>query len=87
MAIKNTSTERIEQIVAAQRTLFRSGVTLDLKYRLSALKALKSALHKWEKPLADALWTDLHKSYEEGYMTELSIVLGEIDNHIKHLKK
>ena len=87
MAIKNTSTERIEQIVAAQRTLFRSGVTLDLKYRLSALKALKSALHKWEKPLADALWTDLHKSYEEGYMTELSIVLGEIDNHIKHLKR
>ena len=87
MAIENTTTERIEQIVAAQRTLFRSGVTLDLKYRLSALKALKSALHKWEKPLADALWTDLHKSYEEGYMTELSIVLGEIENHIKHLKK
>ena len=87
MAIENTITERIEQIVAAQRNLFRSGVTLDLKYRLNALKALKSALHRWEKPLADALWADLHKSYEEGYMTELSIVLGEIDNHIKHLKK
>ena len=87
MAIENTTTERIEQIVAAQRNLFRSGVTLDLKYRLNALKALKSALHRWEKQLADALWADLHKSYEEGYMTELSIVLGEIDNHIKHLKK
>ena len=87
MAIENTTTERIEQIVAAQRNLFRSGVTLDLKYRLNALKALKSALHRWEKPLVDALWADLHKSYEEGYMTELSIVLGEIDNHIKHLKK
>ena len=87
MAIENTTSERIEQIVTAQRKLFRSGATLDLNHRLNALKLLKRALHKWEKPLADALWTDLHKSYEEAYMTELSIVLGEIDNHLKHLKK
>jgi aldehyde dehydrogenase (NAD+) len=29
----------------------------------------------------------LHKSYEETYLTEISIVKQEIDNHIKHLKK
>tara|TARA_R110002050_G_scaffold225086_2_gene360954 strand:- start:233 stop:1441 length:1209 start_codon:yes stop_codon:yes gene_type:complete len=29
----------------------------------------------------------LHKSPEESYLTEISIVTGEIDNHIKHLKK
>jgi aldehyde dehydrogenase (NAD+) len=33
------------------------------------------------------LWKDLHKSPEESYLTEISIVTGEIDNHIKHLKK
>jgi aldehyde dehydrogenase (NAD+) len=82
----NTSTERIIEIVSAQKELFRTGKTLDIEYRLTALRALKAALKKWEKPLAEALWQDLHKSYEEAYLTELSIVLGEIDNHIRHLK-
>ena len=86
MAITNTSNEQIVKIVAAQKEFFRGGKTLDIKYRLSALRALKAAMKKWEKPLAEALWADLHKSYEEGYLTELSIVLGEIDNHISHLK-
>ena len=86
MAIINTPTEQITTIVAAQKAFFRSGQTHDLEFRLSALKALKAAIKKWEKPLAEALWTDLHKSYEEAYLTELSIVLGEIDNHIRHLK-
>ena len=87
MAIENTSTERIREIVTAQRGYFRSGATLSIKRRLDNLHALKGALKRWEKPLAYALWEDLHKSYEEGYMTEISIVLGEIDNHISHLKQ
>ena len=86
MAITNTPTKQIIDIVAAQKEFFRSGKTLDIEFRLSALKALKAALRKWEKSLAEALWADLHKSYEEAYLTELSIVMGEIDNHIRHLK-
>jgi aldehyde dehydrogenase (NAD+) len=87
MAITNTPTEQIVEIVAAQKELFRSGKTLDIEFRISALKALKAALRKWEKSLAEALWADLHKSYEEAYLTELSIVMGEIDTHIRHLKQ
>lgn len=87
MAITNTPTEQIIEIAAAQKEFFRSGKTLDISFRLSALKALKAALRKWEKPLAEALWADLHKSYEETYLTELSIVMGEVDNHIRHLKR
>ena len=87
MAITNTPTKQIIDIVAAQKELFRSGKTLDIEFRISALKALKAALRKWEKPLAEALWADLHKSYEEAYLTELSIVMGEIDTHIRHLKQ
>jgi aldehyde dehydrogenase (NAD+) len=60
---------------------------LNISYRIAALKSLKAAIKKFEKPLAAALWQDLHKSYEEAYLTELSIVLGEIDNHIRHLKQ
>ena len=80
MKVENTSKQEIKTIVEAQRAFFRSGETLCLKFRQQALCALSKALKLWESRIAEALWQDLHKSYEEAYMTELSIVLGEIDN-------
>ena len=85
MAIENSSTEYIQKTLEAQRRFFRSGATLDLHFRKEMLERLMDALKRWERPLADALWMDLHKSYEEAYMTEFSIVLGEVRNHLKHL--
>ena len=87
MAITNTTAVQITKIVNSQREYFATGQTLNISYRIAALKSLKAAIKKFEKPLAQALWQDLHKSYEEAYLTELSIVLGEIDNHIRHLKQ
>lgn len=81
--MENTTTERIESIVKSQREYFHSGATLDVTFRKSMLKRLLAAMEKWEKRLADALWNDLHKSYEEAYLTELSIVKGEIRTHIR----
>ena len=85
MAVENHSIEYIDNIVVSQRGFFRGGTTLDVKFRKEMLQRLLVGLQKWEKPLAEALWIDLHKSYEEAYMTEISIVLGEIKNHLKHL--
>ena len=76
----------MKSIIDAQRDYFASNVTLDRKFRKEQLKKLQQALLKWEKPLCDALWTDLHKSAEEAIMTELSIVSGEIKNHLSHLR-
>ena len=87
MAITNTTAVQITKIVNSQREYFATGQTLNISYRIAALKSLKAAIKKFEKPLAAALWQDLHKTYEEAYLTELSIVLGEIDNHIRHLKQ
>ena len=86
MKLENTPNQEITTIVEAQRAFFRSGETLSLKHRQKALCTLSKALKLWESRIAEALWKDLHKSYEEAYMTELSIVLGEIDNHLRHLK-
>ena len=86
MKLENTPNQEITAIVEAQRAFFRSGETLSLKHRQKALCTLSKALKLWESRIAEALWKDLHKSYEEAYMTELSIVLGEIDNHLRHLK-
>ena len=87
MKIENSSKQEIKTIIEAQRVFFRRGKTLNLDFRLKALHILKAAILKWEKCIAEALWLDLHKSYEEAYLTELIIVLGEIDNHLKHLKR
>ena len=86
MKIKNTSPERIEALAAGQREFFRSGATLGEDFRRRQLRALGEALKRWEKPLCEALWRDLHKSEEEAMLTELSIVAGEIRNHLRHLK-
>ncbi len=75
----------MEALVRSQRTYFLSGVTLSERFRRGMLHALRDAIVSHERELAAALWTDLHKSYEEAYLTELSIVLGEIDLHLKHL--
>lgn len=82
----NTPESEIKNIIARQREYFASNATLDRCFRKEQLKRLKQALKDWEKPLCDALWKDLHKSAEEAIMTELSIVAGEIKNHISHLR-
>ncbi len=85
--LENTTTEKIISLRNAQREYFKSGATLDIKFRKSMLHKFLQAMDKWEKALTDALWTDLHKSYEEAYLTEISIVKGEIKSHIKNIGK
>ncbi len=83
---ENTPNSEIKRVVAQQREYFASNATLSYKFRKEQLKRLQKALTEWEKPLCDALWNDLHKSPEEAIMTELSIVSGEIKNHLSHLR-
>lgn len=77
----------IAQIREAQKAYFQSGATLDMDFRKAMLKKLQAAIKQYEKPLTDALWQDLHKSYEEAYLTEISIVYGEIRSHLRNCAK
>ena len=70
-----------------QKAYFHSGATLALPFRKQMLRRLADAMHQYEKPLTDALWQDLHKSYEEAYLTELSIVYAEIRHHLKGMRR
>ena len=65
MKLENTSTEQIISIREQQKAYFASEATLDLNFRKNMLRKFLSAMEKWEGKLSDALWTDLHKSYEE----------------------
>ncbi|MBO7343690.1 MAG: aldehyde dehydrogenase family protein, partial [Alistipes sp.] len=87
MKIENTSAQRIESIVRAQREFFLTGKTRKHDFRREQLQRLQRAMKEWARPLFDALWQDLHKSEQEATLTELSIVEGEIRNHLHHLKR
>ena len=81
----NTPTERIQELHRLQREYYATGATLDLKFRKQMLRKLLAAIKQWEQPLYEALWTDLHKSEQEAFLTEVSLVTGEIRNHLRHL--
>lgn len=73
--------------VEAQRAYFATGATLGYEFRMQQLRRLLESLHDWWEPLCEALWMDLHKSREEAILTELSIVEGEIRNHMRNLRR
>lgn len=83
--MENTASDRIISIADAQKAYFRTGKTLDVKFRRNMLDRFAKALDKWEAKLCDALWEDLHKSYEEAFLTEISIIKAEIRLHRKHV--
>lgn len=75
----------MDAILAAQKDFFKTNATLDIAFRKKQLKAFLHAMEEYDRELADALWTDLHKSYEEAYLTELSLVKGEIREALRHV--
>ncbi|MDR2010744.1 MAG: aldehyde dehydrogenase [Bacteroidales bacterium] len=82
----NTSKEEIDSIIKNLKIFFSSCRTRDINFRIENLKRFYKAILKYEDKIAEALWKDLHKSHEETFLTETSIVLQEIKNHIRHLK-
>lgn len=70
-----------------QKDYFLSGATISLATRKELLRKLSKAIHQYEAELTEALWIDLHKSFEEAYLTEFSIVYAEIRNHLRHVSR
>lgn len=82
-----TSESTIDQYLIAQRTFFDSQQTKSKSFRLQQLKNLENTILEYEDKITEALWKDLHKSPEEAYLTEISIVLNEIKYHRRNLKQ
>ncbi|MFR9504218.1 MAG: aldehyde dehydrogenase [Rikenellaceae bacterium] len=78
--------QRVENSVKELKAFFATGATKQIDFRLRQLSKLKTAILANQAEIEEALWSDLHKSPEESYLTEIGIVLLEIDNQIKHLR-
>lgn len=68
------------------RLFFRSGETRSYRFRIEQLKKLKASIIKHEEELYAALYSDLKKSKEESWVTELGMVVSEINAIIGGLR-
>lgn len=72
--------------IASLRTYFKTGATQSYAFRLNQLKRLKKGVLESEKELYQALYTDLKKTEEEAWATEIGFFLNELNYTIDHLK-
>ncbi len=71
----------------AIQNYFKSGVTKPYVFRREQLKKLKAAILHYEQELHNALYTDLKKSPEESWVTEIGFVISEINAALKNLNR
>ena len=79
--------ETVHGIVQKQRQFFRTGVTLDVSWRLEQLKKLKQAVLDHQELLEKALWEDLRKSPTEAYLCDLGPVIVEVNEILRGLRR
>jgi aldehyde dehydrogenase (NAD+) len=80
----------IESRIAAIQTLrtqFNQGVLSSYNARIQLLRQLHASILSQEEEIYAALQKDLKKCKEESWVTEIGIVLSEIDHAIHNLKK
>ncbi len=85
-----SASEKIDQIpdiLDRHKQFFATGITKDVNFRIDQLKRLKEVIMEHETDIYDALKKDLNKSPFTSFMTEIAMVLGEIDLFISKLKK
>ena len=79
--------ETVHEIVVKQRQFFRTGVTLDVNWRMEQLRKLKQAVLDREAQLEAVLYEDLGKSPMEAYLCDLGPVIVEVNEILRGLRK
>ncbi len=77
--------EIIQHKLQQLRAFYESGGTRTLAFRKYQLQLLKTTMLKYEQSLYDALYSDLKKSPEECWVTELGVVMAEINLALRSL--
>lgn len=77
--------EAIQEIIRKQRNYFYTGATLNIDFRITALKKLQTSIQSHQEQINAALKSDLGKSSFESYMCESGLVLSEITYILKHI--
>ena len=76
-----------KQIIQLQKRFFETGKTRDINFIKAKLKQLKKSIINNEDAIHQVLYKDLKKPKFEAYMSELGILISEINNVLKNLSK
>ena len=76
----------LKQPLQAMRAFYESGATRTLVFRKQQLQKLKTAIQQYEQPLYDALHKDLKRTAEETWVTELGVVMADINLALRNLR-
>lgn len=74
-------------VLKRQRRFFESGKTRELAFRKRALSMLRDAIKDYEPGILEALKKDLNKSSLEAYMSEVGMVLSELEYLLRNLER
>mgnify|MGYP001167568173 CR=1 FL=1 len=85
--MKFLTKKRLDEILNKQRVFFKSHTTKNVVFRKKQLNKLLEKVKSSENEIAEALKKDLNKSFQEAYLTEISLVKSEIQFHLKNLNK
>ena len=77
----------MDPIVLNQREFFNQHKTLDVDFRVNALKTLKKAILAYEDRINEAIKKDVGKSNFETYMCEVGLALSELTYMEKHIRR
>ena len=77
----------MNNIKEKQKEFYKTGKTISYEFRLNALKRLKEAIINNEDKIYEAVYNDLNKSKGECFMTEVGLILSDLNYQIKHLGK
>ena len=70
---------------AMQQHFYQHGLKLTINDRLKRLRKLKSWVLKHEDEILAALYKDLQKSKVEAYLSEIKVIVNEIDDAVSNL--
>ena len=77
----------ITELLEKQRACYLSGKTRSVPYRMAALRRLYDAVRAQTPQLEAAMLADFGKPAAETYMTEIGLVLTEIRDQLRHVRR
>ncbi|OQR94568.1 aldehyde dehydrogenase [Thraustotheca clavata] len=82
---RGTPLEQIEEDVKALRRSFESGKTKSMQERKKVLQQIRTMIVEGEAELTAALQLDMHKPPFEAFLTELGMILADIQTHLDYI--
>lgn len=77
----------VTNLVKKQKNFFETNKTKDVNFRIESLNKLYEGIKKYENQIMESLKKDLNKSDYESYMTEIGLVLSDLNFTKKRIKK